>query len=672
MLCAVASFLIVGFAFVAGLLLPGYLLARLLRSETPWLLAFPISLVALFHCVFFTGLAGLPVRFSTVAPTVVALDVVLAVACALFGRQGGRTRSIFIRPRFPSPRSTADRLALAFAGLMTLLLAYQCVLTPLSGYDTFFRWDYLAQRVLELQRFDFYPPVRPEHFKDYFYVDGFPPIVSFAYWWIYAAAGRHVPELAALVLVPQYALAFELVRRIARHLAPENNRDLAGAFAVALLATSGLNFRSIAIGQETGIIALSVLSMLYVLLTAAPTAPSAALAALCAASAAMCREYGLAYVALGAAVLAWRTRAARPAPPLLTFLAVASVAAGPWYLRTLLLTGNPFYSLRFLGRPVNDVFSGMQESYRPYHSFTAWTADRWKTLIVYLLAGAPLQLTVGLAGAARLLRRAPAVVAAIALVFTLWLYSTGYTNGGELYSTRTLTAAWSLLSITGALLLAHALTTRAYPLKPSPLAATDSDVVLGAPQATEGSGPVTQAQPGLPAQHDEHNVLCPSRITGVLVTAAISAAAVAAVLTAWIFPFSFFNPPPPGTWLEVGLHPHPRQDPLEELVPEVHRLLPQNCRILGDQMITHALLRQAGRQLVPPWSPEVAFLFDPTIPPEEATRRLRAQGICAVLYTPIGNTDTPYFISRSPFYAQRKNWKPLARIENTYLILLPE
>ncbi|HWB54150.1 MAG TPA: hypothetical protein VG722_08155 [Tepidisphaeraceae bacterium] len=585
-----------------GLFASGYFLARCLRSSSAAVLAFPLSLVVLFYCIFLVGLCGIPITFGSVL-------IPLLIVCGGLGWMASHQPARSAAE--PAKYSRHGFMLIALGVVSVLMLIQQSLLTPLSGYDTIFRWDYLARRILELHTFGFYPPIRAADFKDYYFVDGFPPILSFAYWWVYAAFGSYVKQLSAIVVVPQYVVVLWLTFKLARHLA---GSKIAGALAVAILATSSAYFRDQVIGQESGLMAVSLLALLWVLLVEPASWRSMVLAAGCAALGAMCREYGWAYVLFGLVLILCRHRSYRMAA---IFFAGSLLLAGPWYLRNFILTGNPFYSLKFLWFPVNQVFAGMMESYRPHFGVMAWNAARWREVLIYLLAGSPIQLTLGIAAMIALLKRSPWLGIAVVMSSSLWLYSAGYTNGGPNYSTRTLAPAWAILSVCAAV------------------------------WAVKWDRPMMRA--------------------GLSALIVISFAA--AVVSAWIFPFSFFNRPT-GSWVDVGLHGHPWHDPAEAIVPQVKEQLPRTCRILGDGLVAYPLLRKAGYQLVPPWSPEVSFLFDPTVSARQATERLEARHICAVLVVPEG-TNTYYFVGHSHFYQNPTGWKLIGAAPEARLFRLP-
>ena len=88
-------------------------------------------------------------------------------------------------------------------------------------------------------------------------------------------------------------------------------------------------------------------------------------------------------------------------------------------------------------------------------------------------------------------------------------------------------------------------------------------------------------------------------------------------------------------------------------------------------MLGHRYLRELGYEMVVPWSPEVAFLFDPKVSAEEATRRLRGLGICAAILQPNAVNYT-YFTARSDFFRRHVGWKTLAVTDEALLVRLPD
>src|SRR6185503_11264900 len=155
---------------VLGLFLPGFFLAKYFRHPLWWASAFTSSLVILFHCVFWLGISGAPLTLWTVAAVLIAVSA----AAAWLARGSGP----LARPDWKD-FAARDRILLVTSALVGVVLLVRVAISPMIGYDTSYRWDFLAQRILALGRFDFYPPLDPADFKAYFYVDGIPPMVSF-------------------------------------------------------------------------------------------------------------------------------------------------------------------------------------------------------------------------------------------------------------------------------------------------------------------------------------------------------------------------------------------------------------------------------------------------------------------------------------------------------------
>ena len=247
-----------------GLFLPGFFVAKYLRHRLWGASAFVISLLILFHCVFWLGVFGIPIMLWTVAPLLIA-----ASGAAAWGRK-----------RFAPPAKTPatapwnrlDRALILSTALVGAVLMVHSVASPLIGPDTLFRWDFLAQRMLALGRFDFYPPLTPADFRTYFYVDGIPPMVSFTHWWMYASAGRYLPWLISVFVAAQFVCTLVFTYGAAAALFSRR----AGVLAAAILAASPFYFKAVLLGQETGLTALSVAAMTYFIVSARqPEIPAA-------------------------------------------------------------------------------------------------------------------------------------------------------------------------------------------------------------------------------------------------------------------------------------------------------------------------------------------------------------------------------------------------------------
>src|SRR5262249_5713999 len=145
----------------------------------------------------------------------------------------------------------------------------------------------------------------------------------------------------------------------------------AGFLAAAMLAACPLYFRSVVLGQETGLTALSIAATVFLITSARSRDDKAAmmLAGLAAGLCALSREYGWIAVPAGAIALFWRRH---PLEQIFLFVGVAALTGGPWYARNWILTGNPFYPLSFANLAVNRVYNGILEHYHSLLAVQNW------------------------------------------------------------------------------------------------------------------------------------------------------------------------------------------------------------------------------------------------------------------------------------------------------------
>jgi hypothetical protein len=114
-----------------------------------------------------------------------------------------------------------------------------------------------------------------------------------------------------------------------------------------------------------------------------------------------------------------------------------------------------------------------------------------------------------------------------------------------------------------------------------------------------------------------------------------------------IFPSNISNP---NAWSTILSR---RADP--KLWYELLKKLPQGTRILTDNAYIHTFLYGKGIDVVPIWSPEVAFLLDPAVSGLEARKRLRQAGIQLVVFG--SDLNGLYLATNVPLYRDdRKNW----------------
>jgi hypothetical protein len=415
-------------------LLPGYFMARCLREKLWAPSAFVFSLVVLFHLVFWLGVFGVLIQFWTVAALMSTVSATTYWISPI-SPQASREEK--------TPWTALERTLLACSAAIGAILLVHSFRAPFFGPDTWFRWDFLARRILELGRFNFYPPIHPADLKTYFFVDGIPPMVAIEHWWLYAAVGNFGANLICLLVAAEFFCTLAFTYKLAEAVSSRR----AGVFAVAILAASPLFFDALFFSQETGLTALSIAAMLYFLAARPEIDASAAVSAgMAAALCALAREYGWIALILGLLALAWRRASVRQ---IFVFGATAIAFATPWYVRNWMVAGNPFYSLPFLGLAVNPVHAGIMRSYidivRRYYP--------WGSALVLIGTGAILQVFAGLPGAVLQFRRNGYLLVSTLLLAGIWYVSALYTSGGTITTLRVLSPALVLLSVTAASLI---------------------------------------------------------------------------------------------------------------------------------------------------------------------------------------------------------------------------
>ncbi|MDB6169795.1 MAG: hypothetical protein JWM88_2659 [Verrucomicrobia bacterium] len=548
--------LLVGAAAVAVLLAPGWMLARAARIPYAPLAGFIASVAGLVMVVLLLDALAVPLTLASCG----AVWLLLTAAIGWFGR-----KTIFRGAALPASAPFAWRehwplfLALIPAGMVVL---YRATAQPLFGIDTVFRWNFLALQMVARGALGFYPPVTAADYEIYAWPDGIAPAVSVIYFWVYTVAHATRPILTAPAVILQYALllagAFALARRFFS--------DRAAAFALAFVACSPVVAWATAMGQESGLVALSLVALLLYLPRerADETLGGAAFAGLAAGLGALAREYGLALILLGLALalarrLSWRS--------LVCFAAAAALAAFPWYLRNWIHTGNPLFNLGLGGWfPINRTHAWLIQSYQEEFGWTRVSAAALR----FLFVNCAVVLAAGLAGAAVAFRRARSLLVAAALIVALWAASLGYTAAGFTTAIRVLSPALVILAVLG-----------------------------GAAGARWIPGERRLGVVGL----------------GLMLVATDAA------LRALTLPGTVYQIPR-ADWLAAGNAVHEYHS--RPVYREIARFAgAERILVLGP----NALLTLNGARTVPPWSPEVAFLFDDRLPAAEVARRLRAANI---------------------------------------------
>ena len=426
---------------LAGFVLPGYLLTRLIPSACVPLSSFLGSILILFWVVLGNQLLGLPLDLTHVA------GGLGAIMLGLF---------LLVRKKPPAPKAAAaaddsqplraDHVLYLVAALLGIAsIVARAAVDPLSGYDNIFRWNALSLEMLNTGSLSYYPAVSAGAFARYAWCDGMAPLVSSLNFWLYLGTGSAAKVMTVVRIALEAGLLFLSVFRFARVLWGSR---AAGWTAMGMLATSSLALWAVAMGQETGLTALTLVAMLYFLHIHRQSRRTSDViwASLAAAAGALSREYGLAYIVIGALMLlAQKSR--RPGVFTL-FLAVAIAVSAPWYLRNAWITGNPLYSMDLLGLfPVNEVQKTMMAAIVNNCSLSSQPQN-----LCYLLILPPIFMGIVFLGAAAGVRRL-GILKSVPLLFAglvvgaLWLWSIGQTAGGWVYSMRVLSPLVAIAAI---------------------------------------------------------------------------------------------------------------------------------------------------------------------------------------------------------------------------------
>ncbi len=553
-----------GVLTLAGFLLPGLGWAFAFRWPAPWFAGGVLSALAIFTGTVGSAVLGIPVTGLTQG--IWLGGIVLAGAW-------------FWRRRRAAQNSTSTILGdwwLALPAVPMLLVAlWRAGIQPLPGADNVFRWDHLAQLIVQTGNMDYYPPHTAKGFALYFWADGIAPLVSSQYVWTYLAAGSTDIGWTTIPVLLQFAGLLILLH----HLGTWWGGPRGGWFAIALAGATMLLQFAFCLGQETGCTALGAAGMLFYLLhwRRAQTVTLLVPAAACAALVGCSREYGSAFILVGTA---WLWTASRSWKLSLAWTAGAGLLPFGWHLRNWILTGNPFYAMDVAGLfPLNPVFNAWMQGYVHIYGKTLRQISGWREICRLLLMSAVPAL-VGFCCGAHLWRRQPGWLAWLSvagLSIALWLASVPYTAGGFFYAMRVM----------------------------SPL------MLLG---CAWGGGALARWFPG--RRH----------LAGLLT--GLSLFGLDAALRAWTIPINPYTIPP-REWPEAGYRlqlDFARDDQafMEALARHV------TGKVLSDSAGVQPVFRAEGKSLVPFWSPDVAFLFAPDFK-GDAVARLRELGYTHLL-----------------------------------------
>ena len=582
---------------------PGFLLSSLLKTKPIFLTSPLFSSLLLFHSIFWLEVLRFRISFASVS----ALLLLQSIGIVLLMRK----KKISLKlPALCFKDFSKTELMLAGLCLLPLLsLAIKSFNVPFEPGDPDFRWNCIALRMLELGNFSFYPAMVPADFDVYFYIDSMPQMVGFIYFYLYSAAGHYIPYAVTLSVICQYAILLCLCFKLGEVLYGRR----AGLLAALTAGSSIMLFRSSVIGQETCLTAISMLGIFYFIMSADKDNMklNLILAGLAAALGALSREYGPAFTLCGLAALLFRKASYKD---IAISLAVVIALAAPWYLRTWIISGNPFYSTPCAGLfPVNPVHAGIMNTYKASLSFMLHPFANTMQALQILLLTAPLQLA-GLVTALIFFRKNWLFLLSAGGIFILWIYSVGLTSGGFLYSMRMLSPALALLSIPAGFLL----------LKIS------------------------------------------EKLTSKLFIGIMTLLLVLVSLQNLIFPFALWSTAP-SNWLRAALE-KPFRYP--ELIFRYTEVIPPESRILGsDAALQASLYNKADRKITmsPVWSPEFAPLFNEKIPYAGKIAYLKEIGVRYYLYQP-GTMNNAY-LERFSFFRLVKERSRL-KIKDSFAAVL--
>ena len=550
---------------LAGFVLPGYLLTRLIPSPCVPLSAFLGSILVLFWVVLGNQFLGFPLNGTHVAGGLALVLLGLALAA----------RHKTPPPQDPSsgkggasPR--ADHILYLMAVLLGVVsIVARAAIDPLSGYDNAFRWNGLSLSMLHEQSLSFYPAVGSEGFARYAWCDGIAPLVSSLNFWLYLGTGSTAIVMTVARIGLEAGILFFTIFQFARSLWGSRS---AGWAAMGMFATSSLALWSVAMGQETGLTALTLVATLYFLHVYAQTGQKSHVlwAGMAAAAGALSREYGLAYIVIGAVILAIPNRTR---PGLVWFVGVAVILSAPWYLRNAWLTGNPVYSMNVLGLfPVNKPYAALMEAIVKNCSLSSQPQNlHYLAILPPLFMGGVL--LGGLAGVFRLkLKSAPLVLSGL-VITALWVWSIGQTAGGWVYSMRVLSPMLAIAAVLAGNL-----------------------------------------------------ALLPFRI-GIVCAVAAVAISVDAARRAWHFPSYSLT----SAWsLSFDTWEKSKNMLMRLEAPELWSILSKAAgdkAILVDHPSNHVLIRRHLGHVVPLFSPQVACIYDAHKPFKEVIAELRRRNI---------------------------------------------
>ena len=419
--------------------LPGLLLLRCMGLRGRFEDAVAVSMALSFNLLLLLQVFGLGLRLVPIGEALAVCTLVLF----FFAKR---------RTSESTPAAKDDAKGFQWIWLLPAVLGVgglllRASLDPLSGFDHVFRWDFLARQILVHGNINFYPAVTDHDYGAYGWPDGIAPLVPFLNLLCYLPWGKALPEASlARVLIETFCLMLA-IGRLATVLGGVGARWR----AIALASCSAIMLWSVAMGQETGLTAFSLVLLVCHLLEGESVGVFF-MAGLCAGLGGLARDYALAWIPLGLLILLILGKFRKGLVP---FLAGACLVVAPWYLRNWLRTGNPLWPHSLFGlfpgdRALDEIQRIIASRYAPGAPGSSLPAA-----LGCLALGAGFVLVAGLMAINGLARRqALALLAALLCVVSLWFISVSLTAGGEVYSLRVLSPAIALSAALGGVVLA--------------------------------------------------------------------------------------------------------------------------------------------------------------------------------------------------------------------------
>jgi len=419
----------------AGLFLgPGVLLNRRWPSPLPPLTIYAVSAGMWFVVLQTMNLTGVPVARSSV----LAAGGLMCFGAWVVGRFSPRTSPEVSSQLWWVKPSGWEWIWFSAGGLGLLSFGLRCAIDPLSGWDNGFRWEGLALQWIEAGNLRGYPPLSAEDFERYPWVDGLAPFVAGLNMLTYLLMGSTDRMWTSLRVVGEMGLIVYAIGVMARNL--WGPRGVWPALGVA--GSSALLCWGVAIGQESGQLTLAFCGFGALLLKSGKSWTSSTLfwAGCVASIAVVSREYGFVLPLLGTGCFIVGSRASWR--QLGWFWLPVALTSGPWFVRNMMLTGNPVYPLSPVGiLPTPDFYTSLNHSIADVWGWGGTQLDpHFMVAFSFCVAGAVLVL--GGTGCTLLMRKGHSwLVVWIIAVVGLWVWSVPYTAGGSFYSMRVLIPA---------------------------------------------------------------------------------------------------------------------------------------------------------------------------------------------------------------------------------------